>query len=208
MSKEALKLLDSRLSRLKADHENSVLFAGNAPLGAFDPLRKRTHGIAIDAYVVALRTELHEHAARVRTEVMLVVDQLLLPLSPESKAAVLDLAAQKFDKDLYPKRLKMFVESMVRKGGHCGLKVDEWGLRTDLEHARLSAGTSTFIYRELAKLADELELVRLRSPPLATLQNREGKVEQANRVLKLEPNVFGIGINLNYLIRRWFGKKD
>lgn len=165
MSNEALNLLDSRLSRLRSDHENRLLFAGNAPLGMFDPMRKATYGIAMRSYVVAAATELQEYATRVHSEVILVVEQLLLPLSQETKAAAVEVASQKFDKDLYPKRLTIFEESMIRQGQRCGLRVDEWGMRIDLELAKHSVGTATLISRAMSKLADDLELVRLRSAP-------------------------------------------
>ena len=44
--------------------------------------------------------------------------------------------------------------------------------------------------------------------PTLVAAKPDGKMEVANKVLKLEPNFMGIGININYLIRRLFGKKE
>jgi hypothetical protein len=210
VSNESLQLLESRLGRLRSEHESRLLFLGNGPLEKFDPMRKITFGESLAAYIDAARAELSSYTGLVRSEVLSLVEQLMLPLSQEKLAAILAVVERQFDPSLYPKRLKLFEEAMVRKGGSYGLRVDEWGIRTDIAGSKHHVGTENLIRRSLSALKDDLELLRLRpqAERSASGSQPETKLEQVNRLVKLEPNLFGIGLNLNHLIRRFLGKKE
>lgn len=210
VSAESLQLIESRLARLRVEHESRLLFLGREPLDKFNPTRRATFGESISAYVQAAGAELSNYVGLIRGEVLSLVDQLLLPLSTEAIAAVMAIVERQFDPDLYPKRLTLFEDALVRTGDRYGVNVREWGMRTDISASLHHAGTHNLIRCSLAALRDDLELVRLRShaDKAAAAADPETTLEQANRLVKLEPNVFGIGINFNYLIRRLLGRKE
>ncbi len=210
MPSESLLLIESKLARLRSEHESRLLFLGREPLAKFNPMRKATFGESLSTYVEATGAELAKYIGLLRVEVLSLSEQLLLPLSPETVATVLAAVERQLDPPLYPRRLKLFEEAMIRKGATCGLRVGEWGGRTDITASLHHAATANLILRSVSALKDDLELLRLRSSasnPAATPEP-ESKLERTNRLVKLEPNVFGIGLNLNYLIRRLLGKKE
>lgn len=163
MSFEILQLLQSRLSRIKSEHDGRLLEVASSALETFDPLRKVTFSQSIEAYAQAATAEYSSFSDRIQKEVLSLAHELLPTLSEESKVEILAVAAQSFDETIYSKRFDLQVDAMVRKGGRCGLKVDEWGIRTDLQRSLHQAGASNRVRQTLAVLADELELIRLRS---------------------------------------------
>jgi len=212
MSPDIAALLESHLEKLRAEHEGVLLSIATVALAKFDPRRKMSFGISITALMDMTHAEVTSFGDRVRSTVTKLADGLLLPLSEEDKVSLLEAASRRLDHNLYPDRFRMFAESMGRQGGRMGIDVHSWGIRTDLDAARHQAGTSSLIYRTLASLEDDLELVRLKSnlasAEIHKADKPNGALDQANRIVKLEPNLFGIGLNLNYLIRRFLGKKE
>lgn len=132
-------------------------------LETFDPLRKVTFGQSIEAYARDVTAEQSSFCDCIQQEVLSLVHELLLPLSEESKVEILAVAARSFDETLYPKRFDLQIDAMVRKGGRCGLNVNEWGIRTDIQRSLHQVGASNRVRQTVAALADELELIRLRS---------------------------------------------
>ena len=204
MSTEALQLLESKLSRLRMEHDGALLAAGASAQRTFDPMSKASYGPSIAEYMRLAAAALADYEEKVRHEVTSLTEQLLMPLTVDAKISLLTITERQFDKDLYPRRLALFIEGLGRAIGRTGQPASDWGNRTDLDAARHHAGTSSQVFRSLARLADDLELVRLRNAGT----KEETKLEQANRLVKLEPNFFGLGINLNYLIRKLWGKRE
>lgn len=163
MSTEALHLLNNRLSRLKSEHIGRLLVAASAALERFDPSRKITFGKSLEGYVQTATSEHSSYCDLVLQEVISLTEELLLPLSEEAKTQVFASAERAFDETLYLERFDLQIECMDRKGGRYGLRILEWGIRTDLQRAGHHVGAANLIRQTLAKLAEALELVRLRS---------------------------------------------
>ena len=51
MATEALELLESRLRRLRSEHEGALLSAGASAMRTFDPMKKISYGSSIAEYV-------------------------------------------------------------------------------------------------------------------------------------------------------------
>lgn len=174
MQHNAIKLLSSHLHRIKEDHTGRLLLAGNNALTLFDPSRKNTFKTSLIACMEAITQELSEYCTQIHVEVVSIVEHLMLPLSDEAKAKVLELASHFLDDSLYLKRLDIQIEGMVRKGNRCGIKVEEWDIRIDVERSLYQINTMNLIRRRLVQLSDDLELMRLRfwrtsSVPLSTI---------------------------------------
>lgn len=168
MDSAALQLLETRLSRLKTDHVGNIIAAANAALEQFEPTRRATYTDSLAAYCKSASAELNAYCTLVGEEVLSLASQLLQPLSEEAKARVLEIASQAFDDSLYPNRFKLQETAMARKGQRYGQSTDTWGQRTDIEYSLHQVGTSNVIRQTVTKLADQLELVRLRSLREAT----------------------------------------
>jgi hypothetical protein len=205
MSAEALALLESKLKRLRAEHESALLFAGRDAMKMFDANRKITFGQSCAKYIELVGAQLETHIEKVQTEALSVVEQLLLPLTLEVKGKVIALTKENLPPAIYPERFQIFIDSLTRHASQSSQSVSAWGIRTDLDAARHHVGTHSYIAHATAKLSDELEVLRLRSA--GPMPASETKLEQANSIVKLEPNLFGVGFNLNYLIRRKLGKR-
>ena len=210
MSEESLHLLESRLARLQSEHESRLLSVSQEPLKKFDPTRMKTFSESLSFYAESASAELANHIKLVSQEVITHVEQLMVPISSDLMSSVLSSAERTLDSSLYLRRFKLFEEAMLRKGRSYGLHLDEWGMGTDIITSLHHVGTENCIREALSALKDALELIRLRSNKynFTATEHNESNLEQANRFIKLEPNFFGIGINFNYLIRRWLRKKE
>jgi hypothetical protein len=175
MSSDAFQLLESQLSRLQSEHVGRLLESASTALELFEPPIKITFSKSLEAYVRAATSEHSYYCNLVRQEVISLTNELLQPFSDEAKTHVLASAERAFDETIYLNRFDLQIDGMNRKGGRYGLKVQEWGIRTDIQRSLHHVGTSNLIRQTLAKLSDELELVRLRSmrQAAATL-NRPG----------------------------------
>ena len=151
-----------------------------------------------------------EFGTKLQAEVLAVVEQTQPTLSPDGREKILSLLPKHLDKDLYFKRFPAFEEAVRRHIGRYGQKLDSTLVRSDIVEALYYAGSENFVMSVLAKLSDDLELVVQRKAQSATAppSASQSKLEQANKLIKLEPNIFGIGLNLNYLIRKFTGRKE
>ncbi len=206
---DAFRLIASKLARLRIEHESRMLFLSREQLECFNPMRRITFDESLKAYVVAAGAELHRFIAQLRAEILSLAEQFLLPLSSERVDELVAVAERQVDPALYPRRHELYIEAMIRKGQRYGEHVEQWGMRTDISASLHHVGTANNIRQSIAALRDDLELLRLRSiGKISQAGSGESKLEQVNRLVKLEPNLFGVGINLNYLIRRLFGRKE
>jgi argininosuccinate lyase len=174
------------------------------------PDRKASIGESYEHFKQATANSQADHGMKVHVEIISVIEQTQHSLSAEGKAQILQLVIKYVSEDLYMSRYQVFEEAMARQVGRWGMKLDLTGCRPDLVKSLYHVGSVNFVRQAIGKLADDLELVvqRKAASPSAQPQSPEGRLEQANRLVKLEPNIFGIGFNLNYLIRRWFGRKE
>lgn len=213
MKPETLKLLDRRLDRVQKEHIDCLLSLLNDSLQVIKVGRKATISESLELFKQATAAAQAMYGVAIRTEVLLVVNQTQYVLDAEGKVAILALTSKYFSENLYMERFRAYEESFARHVSRYSARINLADFRPDLVKALYHVGSVNFIRSTMAHLADDLELIVQRpaaavsalATPVAT---PEGKMEQANRFVKLEPNFLGIGLNLNYLIRRWLGKKE
>ena len=163
MPSDAITLLTSRLTSLRSDHLNRLLGAATSAARLFEPFRRASFDSSLETYAESAIRELADYGTKIRGTVLDLTNQLLLPLTEDTKQLLLVEAATFFDETLYAKRYQLQVDGMLRNLGNFGYSAELGNIRTDIQHALHNVGAVNTIRRSLASLADELELVRLRS---------------------------------------------
>ncbi len=215
MTPAALALLDRRLARIRNEHTWRLSDAVSQALAAIDVSRRGTISHSFEKFRSASAAAQQTYGQSLCAEVALVVQQTQPSLDAEGKSQALQVVAKHLNDDLYADRFSRFEEAIGRHFGRAGMQVDLTPFRPDIARSLYDVGSKNFVISTTAKLADDLELfvqrpraVPPQPQPEAKAEPTESKLEQANRLVKLEPNFFGLGINLNYLLRRLMGKKE
>lgn len=215
MTPATLALLDRRLARILKEHNWSQSDAVSQALAALDVSRRATISHSFDKFRSASAAAQQAYGQSLCAEVALVVQQTQQSLDSEGKSQILQVVAKHLNDDMYAKRFSQFEEAIGRHFGRAGMQVDLIPFRPDIARSLYDVSSKSFVLSTTAKLADDLELfvqrplaVSPQQQPEAKAEPTESKLEQANRFFKLEPNFFGFGFNLNYLLRRLMGKKE
>jgi hypothetical protein len=210
-----LALLDRRLARILKEHGWSLFDAVSQALAALDVSRKATISHSFDKFRSASAVAQQAYAQSLCTEVALVVQQTQQSLDSEGKSQILQVVSNHLNDDLYAQRFSHFEEAVGRHFVRAGMQVDLTPFRPDIARSLYEVGSKNFVISTIAKLADDLELfvqrqmgVPPQQQPEVKVEPTESKLEQVNRFVKLEPNFFGLGVNLNYLLSRLMGKKE
>ena len=215
MTPATLALLDRRLARILKEHGWSLSDAVSQVLTALNVSRKATISHSFDKFRSVSAEAQRAYGQSLCAEVTLVVQQTQQSLDSDGKSQILQVLAKHLNDGLYAQRFAQFEEAIGRHFGRAGMQVDLTPFRPDIARSLYEVDSKNFVISTNAKLADDLELFIQRSTsappeqqPEAMAAPSESKLEQANRLFKLEPNLFGFGINLNYLLRRLMGKKE
>lgn len=208
VTRNVIDLLDRKIERLKDAHVSSLLSIQNEALNLFDISRRATARDSLDYFARATIEALKQFAADVRKEVLSVVDQTQIALVADGKASVLGIVTKYFDDDIYSHRFRIYEEAFARHTSRFGLSIDLAAYGSDSVKASHHAATTNFIRGFLASLADDIEVLVLRAAQSAAIDKSQAEPPlEINRLLKLEPNIFGFGFNLNYVIDRLLRKK-
>ena len=208
MLQNVLDLLDRKIGRLKDKHVTSLLSIQNEALNLFDVSRRATARDSLDYFAHATIEALKQFAADVRKEVLSVVEQTQIPLVEDGKASVLCIVSKHFDDGLYPSRFRIYEEAFARHMSRFGLFIDLAAYGSDSVKASHRVATTNFIRGFIASLADDIEAHVLRIAQSVAIDKGQTVAPlEINRVLKLEPNFFGLGFNLNYVIDKLLRKK-
>ena len=215
MSPATIALLDRRLARVFREQGWGQGDALTQALAVLHPIRTASISNAFDVFRSASATAQHRYGNALSAEVALVVEKTQLPLDSDGKSQFLEVVTKYLNFEMYSGSFSKLEEAIVRHFGRAGVSVDLAPFRPDLSRLLYDVGSKNFVLATTAKITDDLELVVLRqqtasSQPqhLPSVERVETKLEQANRLFKLEPNLFGFGVNLNYLLRRLMGKKE
>jgi hypothetical protein len=206
MKTEVIKLLERRLERVQQEHVERLLAVLDEALKLIKIERRATVGDSLEHFKQATWAAQSAYGDRLREEVLLVVKEVRQAVGADEKKEILAIASKYLSGDLYDVRFRCYESAFERHIASYGVKINLADFRADLVKALYQAASLNFISSTRAKLADDLELLVLRASRDSAAP--EGKFEQANRFIKLEPNIFGLGFNLNYLIRRLFGRKE
>jgi hypothetical protein len=197
------------------EHNWSLSDAVSQALAVLDVSRRATISHAFDKFRSASAAAQQTYGQNLCNEVAHVVQQTQQSLDSEAKSQVLQVVAKHLHDDLYAQRFSQFEEAIGRHFGRASMQIDLGPFRPDIARSLYDVGSKNFVMSTTVKLADDLELFVQRPQAVLPQPQPEAKAEvaesilgQVNRLVKLEPNFFGLGINLNYLLRRLMGKKE
>ena len=210
MSPEFYPLIERRIACMRDEHSNQLLTSGTEALATIQIQRKATISEGMEFLLLRTSEALSKYIANVRQEVIATIAATNSTLSPKDASALLELTMRYFPDAIYTERFSLFLDSIKRHYSRAGINIDLLPYRPDLFAARQTAGCSTTISRFRSSFADDLQIIiqRQQNQSSSILPKSGGRLEVANKVIKLEPNFMGIGINFNYLIRRLFSKKE
>jgi hypothetical protein len=131
-------------------------------------------------------------------------------ITESDRDAVLEIAKRYVDHKLYLKRLQIHFDSIGRKLSGQGASADLVRFRTDLKKASVEAGALNGTRRILGSIKNDLDASVLANVTVSEVTTTEWNTsffEEANKTLELKPNFMGLGVNLNHLLARVFGRK-
>ena len=198
------------LARMRDAHEYDLARALDKSLSVIHPNQRRTGAESLKMFTKSTLEALNQHLVSVQRFVLETVESTLMTVTKDIAEELVNLVRGELYPELYCTRFEVYESAFTRHVAAYGAKMQLSDFRPDLKKAALQAGTSNRIRAFCDELGDALLIVveRQRNTMASPQKPREDVVDQANRFVKLEPNLFGIGFNINYLIRRMRGKKE
>ena len=210
MTSDILGLLERNLSRARDEHVSVLLNVLNEAISVICPERRTTVQESLELFENETFRALKDYITQARLAALSVIEGTNVRFTSEDKPAVIALVEKYVEPSLYLVRFAAYENAVARHVARFGSPFQLSQFRPDLTKATYEVGTINVIRSFLAALSDDLEVIaqKQRNSSTPVSSGQEGKLEEANRLIKLEPNFFGIGINLNYLIRRLLGRRE
>jgi len=204
MTLDILGLLERSLFRAREEHVSALCGVLSEAVSVIHPQRRSTVSECLKLFNDKTFRALQDYMAQLRSTTLSVIEDTHVCFTSNDKTAVMNIVEKYLEPSLYVARFTSFEGAVARHISRFGSPIQLNDFRPDLSKALYDAGTSNAIRRFLAALGDDLEMVALKQKNASALaiSKQESKLEQANRLIKLEPNFFGIGVNVNYLVRR------
>lgn len=210
MTPDILDLLDRSVSRAREEHVSVLLTVLNEAVSVINPTRRATVQESLKLLEEESLRARKDYFSHVRQAVLSVIEGTNAAFTSEDKSTVLALVGKYVESSLYLNRFTAYEDAVARHVAGFGSPFQLSDFRVDLTKASYEVGAINSIRNFLNALGDDLEIVaqKQRNSSASVSTKQEDKLEQANRLIKLEPNLFGIGINVNYLIRWLRGKRE
>jgi hypothetical protein len=210
LTPEFAALIRRGIARMHDSHVHDLSRVLNDSLSLIHPNQRRTGLESLETFTAKTVEALNKHLSSVQEFVLVSVGSTNTLLTEERVKELVTLVRAELHPELYRTRFEGYESSFSRHVARYGATIKLSDFRPDLAKAALHAGTSNRITRFCDELKDALLTVLERQRNTAPTAERppESVIDQGNRFIKLEPNVFGIGFNFNYLIRRLRGKRE
>jgi bifunctional DNA-binding transcriptional regulator/antitoxin component of YhaV-PrlF toxin-antitoxin module len=209
LDEKQIELIDRKLSHVYKKHVGELLDITNRLVSQIEPNKNATIASSLEAIPQDTLVVLARYGDDITREVIGTVSGLNVDLEDKDKQTITATVEKYLEESFYEKRFQIFLESIHRQLGRYGMNVDLQQYRVDIQKSLYDVGTKNTIRSNIAKLHNELDtfILKKRSKTTNETEVQESKFEKANRAVKLEPNFFGIGLNVNYLLTKVFGKK-
>ena len=210
MTSDILTLLERSLSRERDAHVSALLTVMNEAISVIRPERRATVPESLKLFEEKTFSALKDYISQVRATILAVIEGAKVSFTSDAKESVMALVEKYVEPSLYLVRFKLYEGAVARHVARYGSSFQLADFRLDLMKATYQVGSINTIRTFLTSLSDDLEVIaqRQKNSAVSVQPIPENRLEQANRLIKLEPNFLGIGINLNYLIRRLMGKRE
>lgn len=205
---DVLPLLERSLSRARDEQISALLSILNEAISVIHPERQATVPESLKLFQEKTFRAMKDYIAQVHQATLSVIKDTNVSFTSDDKSAVLALVEKYVEPSLYLTRFAAYEGAVARHVARFGSPFQLSDFRPDLTKAIYNVGSINTIRSFLATLSDDLEVIAQKQRNSSTPSVQEGKLDQANRLIKLEPNFFGIGVNLNYLIRRLLGRRE
>ena len=206
MNVKVLTILERQLFRTHSEHVSDLLLILDDSLKIYKVNQPRTILESLEFFKNNMFSRQSEYKVKIFNEIITTIEQSQSQLTLEAKNAILELCSRYLDSNLYLSRFSAYEDSFKRHLSRYGLNINLSSYNFDIEKSLYEVHVINFVHSALNKFSDDLD-IRIQSQQ-SKFVVKETKIEQANKLIKLEPNLFGIGLNLNYLIRLFFRKKD
>lgn len=200
---EYLALVRRELCRLHDAHVEALGKVLNDSLSVVQPNQRKTVKNCLELFTKKTVEELNRHLESVRQFLLDSLDNTQTKLTEKKIEELVNLVETIVQSDLYVGRFELFESSFARRVAAYGSPLRLSDFRPDLAKALLHAGSSNKVRAFSSEIRDTMLTVleRQRNTRPVTDRPQEQLVDKINKAIKLEPNFFGIGLNLNYLIR-------
>jgi hypothetical protein len=202
-------LIKRGLARMNESHVHELTRVLEAALSVIHPNERRSGRESLEMFTSKSVETMNAFLQSAQEFVLSTVKSTNTLLTPAKVDELVSLVRGGLREDLYLGRFEGYESAFARRVASYGSTMKLSDFRADLSKAALHAGTSNRIRAFVRELEDALltELERQGNTSPSEKKAEEDLGDQANRFIKLEPNFFGIGLNLNYLIQRLRGRK-
>ena len=209
MTPEERDILERKLRRVREAFLGRMIAASSTALKEIDPIRNITVKNAITTYKTCALQEMRTLQVELCSAVIEFVGAASLALADESVEEIVELNFAVLDEENLLGLMGRFEESVDRHMSRYGIRTNLSLLNLEITRAEYVAGVKNGCNRHRSALKDELRtlLVSQSKRAQGKEQNKPGKLEVANEIVKLEPNLFGIGLNLNKVFAKCFFRK-
>ncbi len=210
MPPEIITLLKRKLDRLHDNHVYAIGIASSDSIKKIEFNRRSTISLSYECLITLVLKSLLDFQSKINFELINLIESTYTDFSEIDKIAVIEVVQSYFKHSTYLDIFDGFAHSITRHFGRSGINIDLSIFRLDMLRAQFHVGTCNGIRTFISSLTDNLEIIILRQKIKTALDDKklDSISLQANQLIKIEPNIFGIGINFNYLIRRLLGKKE
>ncbi len=205
MHADILQLIDRQIARIFEAHVSRLITALNDAISKIQPTSKASACKSYEEFKSLTFKAIEVYCYELRHNLRGTLDEILPALSLEEADNISTLVAKYLDDDIYLSRMSIFEEAVQRHLGTFGIRHDPNECRVDLVWSLYQVHAANSMRRALAEITDDLEVRRLRNsqapnnPPADEAE--DDRFEKANKIIKLEPNIFGFGLNINNILR-------
>ena len=202
LTPEQLKSVEKAISICKRNHQREVCALIDY-VSDYEPQSRVTVSNIIEGYLSQVADELKVFEKELKKEVIRVTRIVCPTLGKTEKERISRTAEGALDISFYEKRFPLICEAVVRHYSRFGIKINLEDYRLDLIEACHMSMVRNKVQEIKETIDNELSLF-VTSAPVADNQTNSSWHD----AFHLKPNIFGMGVNLNYIISKlWRNKK-
>lgn len=210
LTPEQASTIDAQVRHLHKEHVGALLAVTNNLIARLEWNKKdKFHGI-FRSVVPETAKALSEFGSRLITEIPTAVASMKRSLVASDRDEILSICEPYLDSALYFKRLTIFKESIERQLHRYAIAFDGAAYRFDLIDSMYKASIINSANNIMGRLQNRLDMMVYADAPSEAIppdQQSDSALEEANQLLDLRPNIFGVGLNLNHLVNKWLRRR-
>ena len=195
------EILKRKLNIIDSDCEASLMTDIQKIYSNINPPVSRSIALQLKAFEPTMLSSIIKKHRLFTTEMCRILKESNQKIDENHINLITEIVEEKFGADKYKDRINTFLSSIERIYSRYGLVFDQNVYRTDLMKTTYSCSVQNYTRKIRADIAAELHL-------LIIAQNNETDfLSNANEIIDLKPNFFGLGVNLNNLLKKIIKKR-